>query len=71
MLEEYGDLLFVMVNYGRMLGLNAEEALRQCNAKFEKRFKGMEDDFKAKDQVMNDVTLDDLLTAWNNQKLKA
>lgn len=71
MLEEYGDILFVMVNYGRMLGLNAEEALRKCNHKFEKRFKGIESDLKAEDKKITDITLDEMLTAWNNQKLKA
>lgn len=70
MLEEYGDILFVVLNYGRMLGLNAEEAIRQCNTKFEKRFKGMEDDFKSKNQKINDVSLDEMLAAWNDQKLK-
>jgi len=69
-LEEFGDILFVMVNYGRMLGLNAEEALRQCNTKFEKRFKGMEDDFETQNRIINDATLEEMLSAWNNQKLK-
>jgi len=70
-LEEFGDILFVMVNYGRVLGLNAEEALRICNAKFEKRFKGMENDFKAKNTSINEATLDEMLAAWKRQKLKA
>ncbi|MEZ4384318.1 MAG: nucleoside triphosphate pyrophosphohydrolase [Nannocystaceae bacterium] len=38
MLEEYGDLLFVLVRYGQKLGLAAEDALRATNAKFEARF---------------------------------
>lgn len=70
MLEEFGDILFVMVNYGRMLGLNAEEALRQCNAKFEKRFKGMEEDFKSENRTINEATLDEMLNSWNAQKIK-
>ena len=70
-LEEFGDILFVVVNYGRMLGLNAEEALRQCNTKFEKRFKGLEGDFKVKNKPLNEATLEEMLAAWNNQKLKA
>lgn len=70
MLEEFGDVLFVMVNYGRMLGLNAEEALRQCNAKFEKRFKGMEEDFKSENRTINEATLDEMLNSWNSQKIK-
>ena len=59
-----------MVNYGRMLGLNAEEALRQCNAKFEKRFKGMEEDFQKEDRKIKDASLEEMLKAWNNQKKK-
>ncbi len=41
MLEEYGDLLFVLVRYGSKLGLSAEDALRVANAKFEARFTHM------------------------------
>lgn len=39
---EFGDLLFMVVNVGRGLGLEAEQALRRCNAKFERRFRAME-----------------------------
>lgn len=41
-LEEAGDLLFATVNYLRKHGIAAEEALRAANAKFERRFHGME-----------------------------
>jgi len=68
--EELGDLLFVMANLGRLLDINPEEALRQTNYKFERRFKGMEDELKSKNEVMNALTLDQMTQLWVKQKQK-
>ena len=41
-MEEIGDLLFSVVNFSRHLSIDAEQALRLSNLKFEKRFNQME-----------------------------
>jgi ATP diphosphatase len=40
--DEYGDILFVIANLGRKLGVDPEDALRRANAKFTRRFEGVE-----------------------------
>lgn len=69
-MEEFGDILFVLTNFARMHDINAEESLRQCNAKFERRFKGMEADFKADGRTINNANLTEMMDAWNAQKKK-
>ncbi|GJL84800.1 MAG: nucleoside triphosphate pyrophosphohydrolase [Micavibrio sp.] len=68
--DELGDLMFLLVNFGRMLGINAETALRECNGKFERRFKGLESYFKVKNQDLKDVTLREMEAGWQAQKRK-
>lgn len=69
--EELGDMLFVLANFGRMLDVNAEEALRQTCNKFERRFKGMEGDLKANNKgQLSDASLDQMTQLWNDQKSK-
>jgi len=66
--EELGDVLFCLVNFARMKGLNAEEALRKANNKFIKRFSDMEDDCKANGINFTDQTLEEMLKNWQKQK---
>ncbi len=68
--EELGDILFLLANYGRMLGINSEEALRQCNNKFERRFRGLEIALKNQGINISDASLKQMEDEWNKQKLK-
>lgn len=70
--EEWGDLMFCLVNYARMQGLNTDESLRLANAKFERRFNGMTADLKAAGfDNLNTVPLDIWLEYWKKQKVKS
>lgn len=68
--EELGDILFVLANFARMAGLNAETALRECNSKFERRFKGLENELKQKYKNLSEASLAEMEAAWNVQKAK-
>lgn len=64
--EEFGDLLFAVVNLGRKLGIDAEAALRSASAKFESRFRAMEEiDGPDKFAALN---LDEQEALWNAVK---
>jgi ATP diphosphatase len=69
-IDELGDLFFVLVNFGRMLGADCEEVLRQSNAKFERRFKGMESDLKKTGRELKACSLDEMEDVWQAQKKK-
>jgi len=70
MKDELGDLFFVLINFGRMLGLDCENSIRMTNQKFERRFKGVEAAIKAKGQTMKDSTLDEMESYWQAEKKK-
>lgn len=66
--EEYGDLLFVMVNLGRHLQIDPESALRAANDKFTRRFRGIEAALQAQGRSPADSTLDEMDALWNAVK---
>lgn len=68
--EEVGDMLFCVINFGRMLGTDCETALRDTNYKFESRFKGIEKELKEKNIDINDATLEQMEALWQEQKVK-
>ncbi len=66
--EEFGDILFTMVNLARHLGLNPESSLRQANCKFETRFRYIEDVLAKAGVVMKDLSEQELDSYWNEAK---
>jgi ATP diphosphatase len=66
--EEIGDLLFAVVNWSRKLGIDPEAALRQANAKFEKRFRAMEE---MAGETFAGLSLDEKEALWVKVKGKA
>jgi ATP diphosphatase len=63
--EEVGDLLFVMANFARHLGVDPEAALRGANAKFTRRFNAIEDALAARGKTPAQSTLEEMDTIWN------
>ena len=66
--DEYGDLLFVMVNLGRHLGVDPEGALRGANAKFERRFRAVEAGLSAAGRDPRAATLAEMDAHWDAAK---
>lgn len=62
--EEVGDLLFVLANLARHLGVDPEAALRRACAKFERRFAAVEDALRAKGKAPQDSTLAEMDALW-------
>jgi len=69
--DELGDVLFTIVNLARKLGVDAEGAMRDANAKFERRFRYMEQFALATGRDLGDMTLDELEDLWQAAKTAA
>ncbi len=66
--DEFGDLLFALVNYSRFLGVDAENALERTNRKFISRFVRMEARALEKGRALHDMTLAEMDSIWNEIK---
>jgi uncharacterized protein YabN with tetrapyrrole methylase and pyrophosphatase domain len=66
--EEFGDLLFALVNYARFFGVNPETALRHTNEKFTRRFRYIEKVLRRRGKRPNESTLDEMDALWNQAK---
>ena len=66
--EEFGDLLFVMVNLGRHLGIESETALRAANAKFTRRFESIERALATQGKTPEQSKLEEMDALWDAAK---
>jgi MazG family protein len=66
--EEFGDLMFVMVNLGLHLGIDPEAALRAANGKFVRRMEAVEAGAAASGKELSGMTLDEMQVLWDRAK---
>ena len=68
--SELGDVFFSLINYARILGINADTTLEQTNLKFISRFKKMEHLAKERNLNLSEMSLDEMDNLWTESKLK-
>lgn len=66
--EEYGDLLFALVNYARFLKINPESALGKSTRKFARRFQRIEGEIRKRGKKLEHSTLEEMDAIWNEGK---
>ncbi len=66
--NEFGDVLFSLINYARFIGVNPEDALEKTNKKFIKRFQYLEKESKADGKVMGEMSLEEMDQYWEAAK---
>jgi XTP/dITP diphosphohydrolase len=66
--EEFGDVLFALINYARFLKIKPEHALERTNRKFIKRFQYIEKVAEEQNKKLQEMTLEEMDKIWNNAK---
>ena len=66
--EEFGDVIFSLINYARFLQVDAENALEVTNKKFTRRFTQMEDEVTKSGKTLADMSLLEMDSIWNSIK---
>lgn len=66
--DEFGDLLFSLINYARFIDINPEDALERTNRKFIKRFQYLESKSHELGKNLKDMTLTEMDAFWNEAK---
>ena len=69
--EEFGDLLFTLVNIARREGVDAEAVLREANRRFYKRFSYMEELCRKRGLELGELSFDEQNALWEEAKKKA
>ena len=67
--EEFGDVLFSLVNYSRFVNINPEDALEKTNKKFIRRFKYMEQKIKEEGLDLSKLSFEQMNTFWDMAKV--
>lgn len=66
--DEFGDVLFALINWARLKGINPDEALERTNRRFKARFQHMEAAAGKAGQQLQDMTLEEMDSLWNQAK---
>ena len=66
--DEFGDVLFALVNYARYIGVNPEDALERTNRKFRNRFLFIETESAKEGRKLQNMSLDEMDLLWNKAK---
>lgn len=66
--EEFGDLMFALVNYARKAGINPDDALELTNKKFKRRFEYVEQRAADTQQELKDMSLEEMDKFWDEAK---
>jgi len=66
--EEFGDVLFSLINYARFININPEDALEKTNKKFIKRFQYLEKEANKAGKQLSEMTLEEMDVYWNQAK---
>ncbi len=66
--DEFGDVMFALINYARFIKIDPEQALERTNQKFIRRFTAIEEMAATSGKSLNDMTLDEMDELWNKVK---
>ncbi len=66
--EEFGDLLFSMVNVSRFLDIDPEDSLNEATQKFIRRFEGMEQIAESRGLDLGSMSLEEMDNLWEETK---